>query len=232
MPGSKEGERAMIIVEPKSFEEIEQMTKGCGRLMVLGCETCSAMCFAGGQRQVAEIASPIRMSKKMSQDQTEVLEDTVARQCEVEFLDYVKDKVAACDAVLSLACGAGVQTIATMFPDRLVLPAVNTKFIGRATKRGEWTEMCVACGDCILGRTAGICPVTRCAKGLLNGPCGGASEGKCEASKDQPCAWQEIYHALKRLNRLHYLKQKPQVKDWPVHPDRVVREDLREVEAT
>jgi len=222
----------MIIVEPKSFEEIEQMTKGCGRLLVLGCETCSAMCFAGGQRQVAEIASPIRMSKKMSQDQTEVLEDTVARQCEIEFLDYVKDKVAACDAVLSLACGAGVQTMATMFPDRPVLPAVNTKFIGRATKRGEWTEMCVACGDCILGRTAGICPVTRCAKGLLNGACGGASGGKCEVSEDRPCAWQEIYHALKRLNMLHYLKQKPQVKDWPVHPSRVIREDLREVETT
>ena len=222
----------MIILERKDLDEIEQMSKDCGRLLILGCETCSAMCFTGGQRQVAELASAIRMARKMSEGEAEVSEETVARQCEPEFLDHIKDKMAACDAVLSLACGAGVQTMATMFPDRRVLPAANTKFIGRATERGVWAEMCQACGDCVLGRTAGICPVTRCAKGLLNGACGGASEGKCEVSKDNPCAWQEIYHGLKRLDLLHYLKEEPQVKDWPIHPDRVVVEELREVEST
>ena len=218
----------MIILESKKLDEIEQMTKGVHRLLVLGCETCSAMCFTGGQRQVAELASPIRMATKMSEHQGEVLEDTVARQCEVEFIDHIREKAAGCDAVLSLACGAGVQTMAKAFPDLRVLPALNTKFIGRNVDRGVWTEMCLSCGDCILGKTAGICPVTRCAKGLLNGPCGGASEGKCEVSKDRPCAWQEIYYAMKRLNRLDDLKEKPQVKDWPIHPGRVVREDLRE----
>ncbi len=221
----------MIILELKKLEEIEQMAKGCGRLLVLGCETCAAMCSAGGQRQVAELASPIRMARKMSRDGSEVLEDTVARQCEVEFINEIKDMVSGCDAVLSLACGAGVQTMAMTFPDKRVLPAANTKFIGKAVERGVWTEMCLACGDCILGKTAGVCPVTRCAKGLLNGACGGASGGMCEVSKDQPCTWQEIYHGLKRLNLLHYLKEKPQVKDWPVHPDKVIIENLREAES-
>ena len=130
-----------------------------------------------------------------------------------------------------MACGAGVQTVAKLFPDQRVFPALNTNFTGMAEEHGVWTELCLACGDCILDRTAGICPVTRCAKGLLNGACGGASEGKCEVSKDFPCAWQEIYHALKRLTLLAYLKEKPKVKVWPVHPGKVVRKDLREVEA-
>lgn len=222
----------MIILDRKGFDEIEQMVKGCGRLLVLGCDTCSAMCFTGGQRQVEELASPIRMKRKMSGDAGEVVEDTVARQCELEFIAPIEDTVTGCDAVLSLACGAGVQTLAKAFPDIRILPALNTKFIGRTVERGVWKEMCRACGDCILGRTAGICPVTRCAKGLLNGACGGASEGKCEVSKDRPCAWQEIYHAMKRLDLLHYLKEKPQVKSWPIHPARVVREDLRKGLAT
>ncbi len=222
----------MIILDRKDFGEIEQMTKGCGRLLVLGCETCAAMCSTGGQRQVTELASPIRMARKKSEDNGEVLEDTVARQCELEFIDHIRGKVAGCDVVLSLACGAGVQTMAKAFPDKRILPALNTKFIGSAVERGVWVEMCMACGDCVLGRTAGICPVTRCAKGLLNGACGGASEGKCEVSNDRPCAWQEIYHAMKRLNLLHYLKEKPLVKDWPIHPDKVVREELLTVEST
>ncbi len=222
----------MIVVEQKRLDEIEQMTKNYSRLLVLGCETCAAVCFAGGQRQVAEIGSAIRIARKMSRQETEILEDTVARQCESQFVDQIRDSVTRCDAVLSLACGAGVQTVATVFPDHHVLPALNTRFIGRPEERGVWAEVCLACGDCILWRTGGICPVTRCAKGLLNGPCGGASEGRCEVSKDRPCAWQQIYHALKRLNMLHYLKEKPQVKDWRIRPGIVIREDLREVEAT
>ncbi|MBW2108516.1 MAG: methylenetetrahydrofolate reductase C-terminal domain-containing protein [Deltaproteobacteria bacterium] len=222
----------MIILTRKGLDEIEEMIKGCGSLLVLGCETCSAMCFTGGQRQVEELASLIRMKKTMSGDEGEVVEDAIARQCEIEFIEPIADKIKGCNAVLSLACGAGVQTLAKVFPDTRIFPALNTKFIGRAVERGVWAEVCMACGDCILGRTAGICPVTRCAKGLLNGPCGGASGGKCEVSKDRPCAWQEIYHAMKRLNMLHYLKEKPQVKDWPIHPDKVVREDLMTVEST
>ncbi len=217
----------MVVLEQKRFEEIEEMTKGYNRLLVLGCETCAAISFAGGQRQVAEIASAIRIARKRSGREGEVLEDSIARQCDPEFVDLIADRVAGSDAVLSLACGAGVQLLAERFSDKVILPGCNTMSLGVTEELGVWSEKCMACGDCILWRTGGICPVTRCPKGLLNGPCGGASEGKCEVLKDQPCAWQEIYHALKRLNMLHYLKQKAQVKDWRIHPGRVVREDLR-----
>jgi ferredoxin len=220
----------MIILDRKKFDEVEKMTKGCGRLLVLGCDTCSAMCFTGGQRQVTELATAIRMSRKASADKSDIVEDTVARQCEPEFLDHVQEQVANCDAVLSLACGAGVQTLAKIFPDTRIFPALNTKFIGRAVERGVWMEMCMACGDCVLERTAGICPVTRCAKGLMNGACGGATEGKCEVSKDRPCAWQEIYYAMKRLDLSHCLKAETNIKAWPIHPDRVIREDLRKTD--
>jgi hypothetical protein len=157
---------------------------------------------------------------------------TTPRQCAAKFIDRLEGKVGDCEAILSMACGNGVQAVASRFPDKPVLPALNTQFIGVEKEPGVWTENCLACGDCILWRTGGVCPVTRCAKSLVNGACGGASEGKCEVSKDTPCAWQEIYHALKRLNQLHYLKEKPQVKEWPIHPGKVVREDLREGEAT
>jgi hypothetical protein len=173
------------------------------------------------------------MDRKQKGKAVETLKASTELQCEPESVRPILEKLAnQYDVVLSMACGAGVQTVAKLFPDQRVLPALNTNFTGMAEEHGVWTEVCLACGDCILGKTAGICPVTRCAKGLLNGACGGASEGKCEVSKDRPCAWQEIYHALKRLNMLHYLKEKPQVKDWPIHPGRVVREDLREVQAT
>ena len=134
----------MIILDRKSFDEVENMTRGCGRLLVLGCDTCSAMCFTGGQRQVTELATALGMSRKASGDKSDIVQDTVARQCEPEFLDHVQDQVADCGAVLSLACGAGVQTLAKIFPDTRVFPALNTKFIGRAVERGVWMEMCIS----------------------------------------------------------------------------------------
>jgi hypothetical protein len=164
-------------------------------------------------------------------DNLVVATTSIPRQCAEKFINRLEEKLEGYEAVVSLACGNGVQAVASRFPDKPVLPALNTQFIGVEKEPGVWTENCLACGDCILWRTGGVCPVTRCAKSLLNGACGGASKGMCEVSKDRPCAWQEIYHALKRLDMLHYLKEKPQVKDWPVHPGRVVREDLREIEA-
>ncbi len=135
------------------------------------------------------------------------------------------------DVVLSLACGAGVQTMAKLFPGLRVLPALNTNLIGMAEEHGVWTEVCLACGDCILGRTGGICPVTRCSKQLLNGPCGGSMNGKCEISKDVDCAWQLIIDRLKELGRLDLLEEVFPVKDWSAGwhggPQKIIREDLK-----
>jgi ferredoxin len=218
----------MIIAEQKALTEIQDMVSPYRKILLAGCGTCTAFCSAGGSKEVDKLADAL-----LSENKDIVIDKTtIPRQCATKFIDRLGNKVGHCEAVLSMACGNGVQAVASRFPDKPVFPALNTQFIGVEKEPGVWTENCMACGDCILWRTGGICPVARCAKSLLNGACGGASEGKCEVSKDRPCAWQEIYHALKRLNMLHYLKEKPQVKDWPVHPGRVVREDLRDVEAT
>jgi hypothetical protein len=222
----------MITLEQKKLEEIDAMTKSCGRLLVLGCETCAGMSFAGGERQVAELATAIRMGRKTSGgDPGEVVEDAIARQCEPEFIDLIADEVAGCEAILSLACGAGVQLLAERFPDKVVLPGCNTTFLGVTEELGVWSERCAGCGNCILDKTAGLCPIARCSKQLLNGPCGGSMDGKCEISKEVDCVWQMIIDRLTRLDRLKMLEEIFPVKDWTPAghggPRKMIREDLK-----
>jgi len=221
----------MITLDQKKVEEVVKMTNGYSRLLVLGCETCAAMSFAGGERQVAEVASAIRVARKTSGQEGEVLEDATARQCEPEFVDLIGDKVAGCDAVLSLACGAGVQLVAERFPDMVVLPGCNTTFLGVTEELGVWSERCAGCGNCILDKTAGLCPIARCSKQLLNGPCGGSMNGKCEISKEVDCVWQMIIDRLTRLDRLEMLEEIFPVKDWSPAghggPRKMIREDLK-----
>jgi hypothetical protein len=126
-----------------------------------------------------------------------------------------------------MGCGAGVQEIAERIENIPVLPALNTTFIGMADEQGQYLEVCAACGDCILSKTGGICPVARCAKSLINGPCGGSRGGMCEVSKDNPCVWQLIYDRLGKLDMLYLLKEISQPKTRSVHPRRMIREDLK-----
>lgn len=220
----------MITVEQKTLDEIKKMTEGCGRLLILGCETCAAMSFAGGRRQVEELASALRIAQKKGGDSGPIIEETVARQCEPEFVDLMQEAVEGCDAVLSLACGAGVQMLAERYPDKVVYPGCNTTFLGVTEKLGVWAERCAGCGHCVLDKTAGLCPIARCSKHLLNGPCGGSTGGKCEISPDVDCVWQLIIDRLARLGRLDMLDEIFPVKDWSPAghggPRKVVREDL------
>ncbi|MDP2800097.1 MAG: methylenetetrahydrofolate reductase C-terminal domain-containing protein [Deltaproteobacteria bacterium] len=213
----------MIIAKQKDLAEIQEMIAPYAKILMVGCGTCVTFCSAGGLDEVKKLAEDL-----VKERQTLVIETAmIPRQCLAKFIERLQDKVRDSEAVLSLACGNGVQAVAKRFPDKRVLPALNTQFIGIEKEPDVWTEMCMACGDCILWRTAGICPVTRCAKGLLNGPCGGSQEGRCEVSKDIPCAWQEIYHGLKRLGLLDYLKGAVQIKAWRTHPGRLVREEAK-----
>lgn len=203
----------MIVAERKPLQEILDMVLDIKRILILGCGSCVTVCSAGGQKEVKILASAIRMDRKKKGSPVEIIEKTLERQCDPAFLDAIEDDINNCDAVLSMACGAGVQTIAERFPNIRVFPALNTKFIGVTVEPGVWSERCVACGDCILGRTEGICPVTRCAKHLLNGPCGGSKDGKCEISRDIPCAWVLIYNRMKKLNHLKEFKEFVEPKD-------------------
>ena len=221
----------MIVAERKPFEEIKGLIADDRKVLILGCGTCVAICFAGGEKQVGLLATELRMTRQMEGNPIEITEETVERQCEWEFVDPVEEQVQNADVILSMACGIGVQTIAERFPGVRVVPALNTSFLGQPVEQGVWSERCLACGDCVLGTTAGICPIARCAKSLLNGPCGGSQEGKCEVNPDLDCAWQVIYDRLKAMGRLDDMIEITPPKDWSAAhhggPRTIVREDLK-----
>lgn len=219
----------MIVGEQKPISEIKEIIAPYKRLLILGCGTCVKTCFAGGEDEVATLASSLRLVAKREGREVEIEELTIERQCEDEFIQEAAGKIADSDAVLSLACGAGVQALARRFPTTPVLPGVNTTFIGVLESQGLFTEECLGCGDCELAKFGGICPITRCAKKLLNGPCGGSQDGKCELDGDIPCAWQLIIDRLKVLGQLDRLKAYIGPKDWRPSssggPRKLLRED-------
>lgn len=221
----------MIVAKQKPLQEIKGLIEDAQNVLVVGCGTCTTVCFAGGSREAAMMAASLRMTTKLDGDARAVGEVTVQRQCEWEYLDQVRDRIREADAVVSLGCGIGVQAIAERFPETWVVPGLDTSFLGLPVEQGVWEERCAACGQCVLGITAGICPIARCAKSLLNGPCGGASEGRCEVDPETPCAWVLIHDRLTRMGRLDVLMNPQPPKDWKADrhggPRRIVRDDLR-----
>lgn len=221
----------MIVAEQKPLEQIQAMVKPYKKVLVIGCGTCVTVCATGGQKEVEILASTMRLANQVNGHAQQFVEKTVTRQCEWEYLDAAAEEIKGCDAVLSLGCGVGVQAIAERFPKVVVLPGLNTQFFGLPLEQGVWAERCRGCGDCKLDKTAGICFIARCAKSLQNGPCGGSVNGKCEVSKDVPCAWQLIYDRLKGLGQLEALDEISQPKDWSPSfagkPRKIVRDDLR-----
>ena len=198
----------MIVAEQKPLEEIRRMIAPYERVLILGCGTCMTVCDVGGEREVSFLHSALRLAQSRSGDGTHTFSEyTLKRQCDPEFLEPLAEKVGDIDVILSLGCGIGVQAIAERFPDMPVLPGVNTSFMGAAKEWGVWDERCAACGECRLEDTGGICPITRCTKGILNGPCAGTKNGKCEANQDMDCAWVLIYRRLERLGQLDKMRR-------------------------
>jgi ferredoxin len=198
---------------------------------VLGCGTCVTVCLAGGEREVGIMASALRIAAKVRGLTYSIEELTIERQCDNIFIEQAAEAIGRNDAVLSLGCGAGVQAIAERFAGKPVYAGLNTKFLGILEERGVWTEKCAACGECVLHEYGGICPVTRCAKHLLNGPCGGSREDRCEVRPDRPCAWQLIYQRLSSTGQLDKLKKIRAPKNWGSSlnggPRVIIREDHR-----
>lgn len=204
----------MIVAKQKPLEEIRKMAEPYDRVLILGCGTCVAVCFAGGDKEVEVLAASLRLADKISGRGQLFSEHTVERQCEWEFLDGIEEKVKNVDAILSLGCGVGVQAVSEQFPDIPVLPGLNTLFMGMPVEEGIWAERCAGCGNCILDKTGGICPIARCPKGLVNGPCGGYRDGKCEVDPTRDCAWVLIYERLKKMGRLDELYALQPLKDY------------------
>ena len=221
----------MIVAEQKSLDELKKLLGDARNVLVVGCGTCVTVCFAGGSREAAIVSSSLRMSTKLDGSPKDISDITIQRQCEWEYLDQISEQVKEADIVLSLGCGVGVQAIAEHFPNTWVVPGLNTKFMGLPTEQGVWAERCAACGDCILGLTGGICPIARCSKSLLNGPCGGSDDGHCEIDPEVDCAWQMIYDRLKSMDKLQVILDIQPPKNWRTSrdggPRKIVREDLR-----
>jgi ferredoxin len=219
----------MITASQKPVNEIIDLIKPYKKILILGCGTCVKTCFAGGEDEVAVLASALRLSFKKQALPIEVEEQTIERQCENEFIQEASEKMARNDATLSLACGAGVQAMVKRFEKSIVLPGVNTTFIGIQESHGVFTEECSGCGNCELGIFGGVCPVTRCAKKLLNGPCGGSQKGICEVNSDTDCAWHQIIDRLTTIGQLDNLKIYVPPKNWDTSlsggPRKLIRED-------
>ncbi len=226
----------MIVAESKPLDEIKALVGDAKKILVVGCGTCVTVCFAGGEREAAIMAALLRMSGTVDGKAREVSDLTVQRQCEWEYLDPIAAQVREADLVLSLGCGIGVQAMVEHFPDAWVVPGLNTAFLGLPLEQGVWSARCAACGDCVLGLTGGICPIARCSKQLLNGPCGGSVDGHCEIDDAVPCAWQLIYDRLAAQGKLEMLMEVQQPKNWTPSrhggPRTIVREDLRLPEDT
>ncbi len=206
----------MITGKLKPIDEIISSTKKYKNILVLGCGSCVTVCLSGGDREAHAVARELAAQPEngSGESQRSVQVKTIQRQCEADLLTSFLEIPPGTDAVLSLACGAGVQTLAETCSDLPVIPALDTTFLGALDEQGVWREKCRGCGECVLAYTGGICPIARCAKNLLNGPCGGSRNGKCEIGGDVECAWQRIIDRLTKLNRLDECAKVFPPKNW------------------
>lgn len=220
----------MITGTPKPIEEILEMVEPYENIIVAGCHGCVTVCRVGGHKEVEVLSSTLRLARESGGRKIEINELSLERQCDPEYVETLRPLIGDHQAVLSIACGAGIQFLAEKFTKTPILPGINTGFLGVTDRQGEWSERCQGCGDCVLHLTGGICPVTRCAKQLFHGPCGGSTAGACEVDKNVPCGWQMIVDRLKALDQMdNYLKLKP-YKGWDSSrdggPRRIIREDM------
>jgi len=219
----------MITAEQKPMDEIRGMLAPYKRVLALGCGSCVAECAAGGEKETAMLASALRMAARIHDEEVLIHEKTVDRQCVEEFILPLDDMIGEYDAVLSLGCGAGVQAVSEMYQEIPIIPALNTEFLGETKDQGYWVENCLGCGDCMLYYFGGICPLARCSKQILNGPCGGSVDGRCEVNPDIPCAWQLIIDRLTQFGELHRLEEIYPPKNWARKqgsgPRKIIRED-------
>lgn len=182
----------MIITEKKPIEELLSMLEGVRKVAIVGCGNCAAACQTGGEKEVQA------MKEFLEERGFAVVATVVPDECCHKLLVKKDTKVlrdCGAEAIVGMACGDGVQTVADNI-QLPIYPANNTMFLGQVERVGMFNEYCRMCGDCVLGSTGGICPITKCAKSLVNGPCGGQKNGKCEVCPENECAWIAIYNRL------------------------------------
>lgn len=221
----------MIVAEVKEISEIRKMIDRYSTILVVGCDSCVAECASGGHRETMLVAAALRLSYAKDNMKPVITEACLDRQCVDEFIEGIAHQVPEHEVILSLGCGAGVQALARVYTDKPIIPALDTLFIGETEMRGVWQENCLGCGKCKLGHFGAVCPVTRCSKKLMNGPCGGSMLGRCEVNPDIKCGWDMIIRRLENLGELDRLSEYVPPVDWSTSHSggvrRVVREDQK-----
>ena len=230
-PHRRGGYETVIVAEQKPLEDLKRMMKGKKKVLAVGCGTCVSVCFSGGKKETGGLASALQTAAAVDGETLEVVEKTVQRQCVQEFVEPLDEDMEEYDAVLSLGCGVGVQTMAERYPETRILSGLDTQFMGQPTEPGVWEERCVGCGNCVLEYTGGLCPITRCPKQLFNGPCGGSENGMCEVDTSLPCVWSMIWDNAENLELTDTLMEIQPPQDWSTSRSgglrrTVVRDDL------
>ena len=192
------------ITRLKPEEELDRLLDGLTRLFVIGCGTCVTLTRTGGVEQVRAMAGSLAERGKFITG--EMVLPVACDNLTGEALKEHGARIKQSDGLLIMTCAFGVQTIARQI-GKTVVPALDTLFVGKESGVGRFDEICTQCGSCILGETGGICPVTACHKGLVNGPCGGTNDGKCEIGDGRDCAWTLIYERLKSMGRLDEMRR-------------------------
>ncbi len=204
------------ITRQKTPEEISGLLEPFTKIFIVGCGTCTTMARTGGQPEV------VRMAKSLQEAGKEItgtmMIPVACDELTHEALEENKQAIAGADVLLIMTCAFGVQTIALHFMDKPVVPALDTLFIGKEKQPGTFDEICIQCGECVLGETGGICPVAGCHKGLVNGPCGGTDKGKCEVDAKKDCVWTLIYNKLEALGSLDVMRRYQDPKNYHVEP--------------
>jgi hypothetical protein len=202
-----------MITAQKPAEEILKYLEKCRSVYIIGCGTCATTCHTGGKAEVSDMEKKLAAAGKNVTGWMVI--PTTCDPLTADALQQNAADITAADCLLVMTCAIGVQTVAMNLKEtKPVFPGLNTLFLGEEDKPGHFVELCLQCGGCVLGRTAAVCPLVRCAKSLLNGPCGGSAGGKCEISKNVPCAWQLIYDRLNEMGRLGELEEIEPIKDW------------------
>jgi ferredoxin len=209
----------LIVAEQKEIDEILDSLHGYEKVVIASCGTCVTVCMSGGEKEALTMKGLLIADAKKRRRKIDVSVVNLKRQCDDEFIDDLEEDLTGCDAILSFGCGVGVQFMAEKFPDTPIIPGLNTSFYGAAKELGYWTEYCQGCGNCLLEKTGGVCPVARCSKSIFNGPCGGSQNGKCEIDENTDCAWQLIYDKLKAFGKLDRLTEIFEPRDWSTSRD-------------
>ena len=209
----------MIVADQKPIDEIIASLEGFKRIVIASCGTCVTVCMSGGEKEALAVKGVLEARAKEQGSDFSAAVVNLKRQCDDEFVDDLEDELLDGDVILSMACGVGVQFLSDKYKDKIVLPGLNTKFYGAAKELGYWTELCQGCGNCLLEKTGSVCPIARCSKSILNGPCGGSQNGKCEIDSEIDCAWQLIYDKLSCLGRLDRLLEINEPRDWRTSRD-------------